>query len=549
MRLIHTLLIVFFCQSIILGQLVVAKYNGGTGNNGAPTANLIPFITSNLTQPGVTVSNANFIGKNYQLGTFNATNTVLNTNYGFTTGIILATGNVMTEIGPNTEPYAAGIDSYTGDNTDDADLHAIAGAKVKDRAILAFDFVSDWDTITFDFIFGSEEYPEFVNQYNDPFGFFLSGPGISGPFSGGAINLAVIPGTSTPVSINSVNNGSSSTGSFVPNCMNCVYYVYNGDPGNGTTVNPYKSNNQYIQWDGYTVKIQAKAVVQCGQTYHFKLAVADARDESYDSGVMIRGNLATLQPNQTQTVAANCSGGNITLNPNGPAVSTYVWSTGQTTPTISISPSAYSGQTITVTITNACNKTRTVNYVISCPLAAVINSFDITNHPASVSLNWKTESEKETKRFEIYRSDDGTNFEYLTSVNAIGNTNSGKNYSITDERPLSGISYYKLGIVSNSGEIEYSDIKSVQRYLSADKIHIIPNPASDHVSIGYTAMHTENCTLTITDAIGHIVYQTEETIEKGMKTWNLDATKFAKGIYTVTVVSVDSKKTSRLVIH
>lgn len=331
--------------------------------------------------------------------------------------------------------------------------------------------------------------------------------------------------------------------------MNCAYYVYNGDPGNGTTVNPYKSNNQYIQWDGYTVKIQAKAVVQCGQTYHFKLAVADARDESYDSGVMIRGNLATLQPNQTQTVAANCSGGNITLNPNGPAGSTYVWSTGQTTPTISISPSAYSGQTITVTITNACNKTRTVNYVISCPLAAVINSFDITNHPASVSLNWKTESEKETNRFEIYRSDDGTNFEYLTSVKALGNTNSGKSYFITDERPLSGISYYKLGIVSNSGETEYSDLKSVQRYLSADKIHIIPNPATDHVSIGYTALHTESCTLTITDAMGHVVYQTEETIEKGMKTWNLDATKFAKGIYTVTVVSVDSTKTSRLVIH
>lgn len=549
MKLSIQLLFILLLHSITFAQLTVSPYNGGTGNNGAPVANLIPFVQTNFAQTGIVVTNATYIGKNYQLGTFNSTNTVLFTNYGFDAGIILGTGPVTNAIGPNTEPYAAGVQSYTGDNTDDADLHAIAGAKVKDRSILAFDFTSDWDTVTFNFIFGSEEYPEFVNQYNDPFGFFLSGPGISGPFSGGAINLAIVPGTSTPISINSVNNGSSSTGTFVPNCMNCAYYVYNGDPGNGTTVNPYKSNNQYIQYDGYTVMMTAKAVVQCGQTYHIKLAIADARDESYDSGVMIRGNLSTLPPTQNQTIAANCSGGNITLNPNGPPGSTYAWSTGQTSPTISISPSAYSGQTITVTITNSCNKTRTVNYTISCPLAAVLASFDATNQQTAVALSWKTESEKETDHFEVYRSEDGLHFEQINSIQASGNTNIARFYDARDERPLAGISYYKLGIVNKQGEREYSEVKSVQRLLSDGQIHIIPNPASELLSIGFTADQTGACSIQITDALGKVVYEAIETVQKGMKTWNLDATTFDKGIYQVTVRSTNSTLQSKLIIR
>ena len=86
-----------------------------------------------------------------------------------------------------------------------------------------------------------------------------------------------------------------------------AYFVYNGDPNGSGTVNPYKSNNQYIQFDGYTTKITARAAVTCGTTYHLKLAVGDARDQSYTSGVFIRGNLATYPPSITQTINQTCS--------------------------------------------------------------------------------------------------------------------------------------------------------------------------------------------------------------------------------------------------
>ena len=61
-----------------------------------------------------------------------------------------------------------------------------------DASILEFDFITFSDTILFSYVFASEEYKEFVNaNFNDAFGFFISGPGISGPFSNNSMNIAI----------------------------------------------------------------------------------------------------------------------------------------------------------------------------------------------------------------------------------------------------------------------------------------------------------------------------------------------------------------------
>ena len=116
--------------------------------------------------------------------------------------------------------------------------------------------------------FASEEYPEYVNQFNDVFAFFISGPGITGPYSsptgfpGGSANIALLPGTTTPVTINNVNNGDNDCFSGGPSgpCVNCAFYV---DNCNGTTV----------EFDGFTTKLEAKIPVNPCQTYHLKLAI------------------------------------------------------------------------------------------------------------------------------------------------------------------------------------------------------------------------------------------------------------------------------------
>jgi hypothetical protein len=143
-----------------------------------------------------------------------------------------------------------------------------------DVASLEFDFVPIGDTVVFDYVFGSEEYPEFVCNFNDGFGMFLSGPGISGNFSNSAVNLAKVPGTNTPVSISTVN---ISNGSCAQANSNANLYVDN-----------LALNGNSIVFDGYTKVFKARYHVQCGQTYHLKIIIADCNDRIYDSGVFLK---------------------------------------------------------------------------------------------------------------------------------------------------------------------------------------------------------------------------------------------------------------------
>src|SRR5262249_30374302 len=101
--------------------------------------------------------------------------------------------------GPNLQPNACGnIDNTTIFGTPgDPALSAIVGASTFDAAILEFDFVPQFSTVTFRYVFSSEEYNGFVNQpFNDVFAFFINGK-----------NCALLPGSNAPVSINTINNG------------------------------------------------------------------------------------------------------------------------------------------------------------------------------------------------------------------------------------------------------------------------------------------------------------------------------------------------------
>ncbi|MCB9185392.1 MAG: HYR domain-containing protein [Flavobacteriales bacterium] len=202
------------------------------------------------------------------------------TNIGLDGGIIMTSGRANIAIGPNNSKCAERQNGGPGD----ADLTALAGVNTRDRTVLEFDFIPQNDTLTFEYVFASEEYHEWVNAgYNDAFGFFISGPGIAGPYSGGAENIALIPGTSTAVTIDNVNNGqqgptncgTTPVAASGP-CTNCAYFV---DNTGGTT----------IQYDAFTTVLTATAVVTPCLTYHIKLAVGDAGDQRYDSGVFLKG--------------------------------------------------------------------------------------------------------------------------------------------------------------------------------------------------------------------------------------------------------------------
>ena len=234
-------------------------------DNIAPYNTPTYLIDNILLGGGITATNHSFIGDSNQIGFFNG----VASNLGIDSGIVLSSGNVFDLVGPNASGSTSTSYSLPGDATLDA---VIFPDPTNDAAVLEFDFVPTSDTISFKYVFGSEEYLEFVASFNDAFGFFLSGPNPTGGMYVDQ-NLAIVPGTAnTPVSIFNVNNVSNS-----------AYYVDNGD---GFTA-PQNSDPTVIQFDGFTTPLTATAAVNCGDTYHIKLVVADAVDNAYDSGIFL----------------------------------------------------------------------------------------------------------------------------------------------------------------------------------------------------------------------------------------------------------------------
>jgi PKD repeat protein len=228
------------------------------------------YVENVLLGSCVTASNITYSGSAQAAGTFDGNGTVL----GLNDGVLLTTGEANRAVGPDNANSAG----YNNTGGNDADLAVLSpGFEMHDASILEFDFIPQSDTLKFNYIFGSEEYPEYVSSpYNDVFGFFISGPGIAGPFTGGAENIALVPGTALPVAIDNVNNGYSDTEPSTGPCENCAYYVDN-------------SGGPAVQYDGHTTVLTAEIVVTPCVQYHIKIAVADAGDGIYDSGVFLEG--------------------------------------------------------------------------------------------------------------------------------------------------------------------------------------------------------------------------------------------------------------------
>ncbi|MDB4656227.1 choice-of-anchor L domain-containing protein, partial [Flavobacteriales bacterium] len=218
-------------------------------------ANYTPqqLVEDVLVGGGVEVSNFQFSGNADARGYFDGTNS----NIGLSSGIIISTGRVADAPGPNGTPISDTGTEFSG--AGDLELTAIAGVATFDAAVLEFDFIPSSDTIQFNYVFASNEYMLYVGTgVNDVFAFLISGPGIVGEQ-----NVALIPGSTTPVTIDNVNANPGS---------NPQFYIDNENPPGST-----------IEYNGFTQVFTATAVLTPCFTYHIRLAIADAGDESFDS--------------------------------------------------------------------------------------------------------------------------------------------------------------------------------------------------------------------------------------------------------------------------
>ena len=223
------------------------------------------------------VSNIQFTGTVTSAGAFNDGGTTI----GFDNGIILSSGNARESVeGENDADDISYDNELDGDPDLDAILAVEGDGTSHDATVLEFDFLPESGYISFQYVLGSEEYTEYI-QYGDVFGLFVNG-----------VNAAVLPGTSTSISVRTINQETNSQ-----------YFIDNTDGHLAT------------QMDGLSVAFTVSVPVNAGVTNHLKLAMADMDDSSYDTNIFIKaGSVRDQQLNPGKFRFGGRSGNTITLN-------------------------------------------------------------------------------------------------------------------------------------------------------------------------------------------------------------------------------------------
>ena len=309
------------------------------------------FVQNWLLGVGVTITNATYNGSSAiinsnQPGLFIATGNAL-TQMGLDSGMILTSGKASLAIGPNNE-------CETDDNVNgpgDPDLTILAGVSTFDKCVLEFDFIPFADTVRFKYVFGSEEFFEWCNLFNDPFGFFLQR----------ARHYRYLF---------EFEHGHCTDAQFTELCydrqclcrpllamVQCTCHMRSFS---SMCVNIPPNGGMYYQYNAMTYVFTAWHTVQPCSTYHIKIAIADALDHIWDSGVFLKkGSFSSFSISVTgPTQVCMNSTGNVYSTQ--PGMLNYQW-------TVSPGGTITSGgtstdNTVTVTWNVAGPQTVTVNY-------------------------------------------------------------------------------------------------------------------------------------------------------------------------------------------
>ncbi len=248
-----------------------------------------------------------------QIGTFSAG---LN-SIGVEDGIVMSCAPLGQMQGGNPGTGEGGATGQGPGEGNDADLTLLTNRAMRDAAVIEFDFTPVDNMLSFRYVFASDEYCDYAGDnvlFNDGFGFFLSGPGISGPYTNGTtinpggVNIATVPGTDDPVTIDNIHW----YGTYPQ------YYVSNVNPlGENPSLecSPVELDQggcclTETPFDGFTTILTAEAEVIPCQTYHIRLVVADAVDQIFGSAVFIEGGSFSIGDGLDYEVVFNATGSN-----------------------------------------------------------------------------------------------------------------------------------------------------------------------------------------------------------------------------------------------
>ena len=255
-------------------------------------------LASKIQGIGITITNPHItFGESSQVGTF--TNGINGSNLEIDEGIILTAMSVEESFTTNSSSKTS--ITHTA-NKNDVDLLAIDPRANYDTVVFEFDVTLDDNTrlLLVDYQFASEEYNEYVgSQFNDTFGFFISGGDLNQTYNIARVidNQTYVTVTDIDnyptVTVNNVNNGS--VGEYddaTPEDLSNSQYFIDNTPENNDGTPPLE-----IEYDGITHTLHATLDnLTPGETYHFKMALADTSDAQWDTGVFINKISALREP-------------------------------------------------------------------------------------------------------------------------------------------------------------------------------------------------------------------------------------------------------------
>lgn len=432
-------------------------------------------LVDKLVGGGITVSNITYTGADVASGIFEGG---MQSGIGIEEGIILSSGSAKLAIGPNQADNASQNNNRAGDPDLDA---LVTGDVTLDACILEFDFVPQTENLQFTFVMGSDEYEEYID-YHDVFAFFLNG-----------VNIALIPGTNTPISIGTIN----------PN-VNPSYYVSNY---------PFPGTHD-IECDGFTIPISVNATVIPGETNHIKLAVADYMDYVWDTWIFMKAETFI-------------SGVNVFVDsaPQGAHIFKDGVDTGLTTPdtisqvigTTSVYHLEMDGCTWippSITVENIQSDQSIFFDGVCIPdetTPVELSSFTATiSAQGFVALRWVSESETDMLGYKVLRSDNDqlSDAEIITPF-LIGATNTSSQmvYGYEDHDVLSNHSYYYwLEVVNMNSSQFFGPVMATTSGHDTptpdvpliNKLHnAYPNPFNPSTTISYSLQHPSHVELDI----------------------------------------------------
>ncbi len=381
----------------------------------------VPQLVNNvlINSPCINANNITWrtgtnFGSTNGIGYFNNTNP----NFPMTSGVILSTGNVQDAAGPNTSMQSSGSNAWLGDADLEATLAASGISMVSTNAsVLEFQFTPLSPHFDFNFLFASEEYGNFQCQFSDAFAFLLTDM-----TTGVTTNLAVVPGTTTPISVVTIRDFLYN--STCPSVNSQYFGSFNGG---------LNAADSATNFNGQTKVMNASSVLIPNRLYKIKLVIADRGDYKSDSAIFLSSNSFNIGQNvlgSNDTVATNsaiCAGQSKIIDSGlDPTLYSFVWKkdgviiAGQNSPSITVNQAG----TYQLVYTN-----------IAFPCQTITNTLVVEYYPVFTTPNpknmYKCDSGQATYNFDLsYNTpivtnglDPNTTVAYFSSM-ADANTNS-----------------------------------------------------------------------------------------------------------------------------